>query len=78
MVCDIAVQRNNEDGWISIGQGANLFRQYAPEQFDTFREIYGYKTLKNFMRATHMFKVLDESSPKDGLRILYRLMPSVD
>lgn len=73
MLGDIAIQMSREDGWALISLAGNLIKEHAPDELEQMKEKYGYGSLKKLIQASEFFDVHEETTPKGGARILYRL-----
>lgn len=74
-LCDIAQQRGDAGGWVSLDLAGQLLRRREPEDVARMQERYGHKTLKRLLLATQLFDVADQPARK-GSRAIYRVKPS--
>jgi hypothetical protein len=73
MLGDIATQMGREDGWALISSAGHLIKEHAPEELDQMKEMHGYSSLKNLIKASEVFDINEEVTQKGGTRHLYRL-----
>jgi len=73
---DVADQMKRPDGWTVINTAGNLLKEHAPNEYSQLQEKYGYRKLKEFILATELFDLKEESTVKGGTRVLYRLKPN--
>lgn len=74
---DIAEQVQRSDGWTLLNTASQLIRQHAPDEIALLKANYGHSTLKSLILASEMFEVFEEATQKGGVRVLYRLKPSL-
>lgn len=75
LLADIADQIGCEEGWATMSAAGQFLKEHAPNEIQSLKEHYGYKTLKSFIHATEIFDIKEEKTSKGGTRILYRLNP---
>lgn len=57
-----------------MSAAGQFLKQHAPNEIESLKEQYGYKTLKSFIQATEIFDIMEGKTSKGGIRLLYRLM----
>lgn len=78
MLGDIAKRTARADGWAVLAQAANVIAHEAPEELKDLRERFGHSRLKAVMLATGLFDVVDEPTPRGGVRTIYRTHAQYD
>ena len=69
----IATQIIRTDGWSVFATAGGLLKQRMPEEVASLKVRYGHKTLKSLILATELFDTAEESTPRGGSRLLYRI-----
>ncbi len=68
---DAAKRYARPDGWVVLQR----VEKEIPHEIKNLRNKQAYKTLREFLQATHLFDLVEELTAKGGLRALYRLKP---
>jgi len=76
LLSEIAGQKVRQDGWISLDVAISTIKKRSPEELNSLEQKFGFKKLKDLMKATNLFEFSDESTKKGGRRILYRNISS--
>lgn len=69
---DVAAQIHRKDGWTYLAHAGNLAQKELPEEVNSIKERYGFKTLKTLLLGSEIFDVFDEPLPGGGFRTLYK------
>jgi hypothetical protein len=69
---DVENKMARKDGWTSLHTAASLVGNSAPKELIAMKEKYGHKKLKNYILATQVFDLKEETTDKGGIRLLYR------
>ena len=69
----ISLQTPRSDGWSVFATAGSLLKQRMPEEMAALRVRYGHKTLKSLVLATELFDTAEESTPRGGSRLLYKI-----
>jgi hypothetical protein len=72
LLSEIAGQKVRPDGWISLDVAISTIKKQSPEELNSLEQKFGFKKLKDLMKATNLFEFSDESTKKGGRRILYK------
>jgi hypothetical protein len=76
LLSEIAGQKLRPDGWISLDVAISTIKKQSPEDLNSLEQKFGFKKLKDLMKATNLFEFSEESTKKGGRRILYRNISS--
>ena len=74
---DLAEHKARPDGWVVFQHTEQFIRQQVPEEFANLEKRFGYKTVKEILLATEFFDIDEEPTKKGGVRLLYRIKPSL-
>jgi hypothetical protein len=74
---EIVQQLGRADGCVYLNTAGVLLRQHAPNDYKEMRKRTGHKNLKALILATGLFDIVEETTEKGGVRILYRFKPGV-
>lgn len=75
---DVAQTNARPDGWAYLSTAGDVARRLAEDDFLHLKERYGYRSFRDFARATGLFEVSEEPTGNGNLRTLFRLVSSAE
>ena len=72
LLLNISIQQPRLDGWTLLDNADRQLRLTLPEEMGRLKNSYGYKTVKELIRASELFDIYEEPTKKGGVRVLYR------
>ncbi len=78
LLLNISIQQPRSDGWTLLGNADRQLRLTLPDEMGQLKNSYGYKTVKELIRASEFFDINEELTKKGGVRVLYRPKPELD
>lgn len=77
LLLNVAIQQPRADGWTFFTVACQQLRLILPEEMGQLKNEWGYGTLKELMLASGLFDIIEESTEKGGIRVLYRPKPEL-
>ncbi|MDO9270555.1 MAG: hypothetical protein Q7T96_15740 [Methylobacter sp.] len=77
LLLNVAIQQPRADGWTFFTVACQQLRLILPEEMGQLKNEWGYGTLKELMLASELFDIIEESTEKGGIRVLYRPKPEL-
>lgn len=72
LLSDVATQIHRKDGWTYLAHAGDLAKKELPEEVNSIKERYGFKTFKTLLVGSEMFDVFDEPLSGGRFRTLYK------
>jgi len=77
LLLNISIQQPRLDGWTLLENADRQLRITLPEEMGRLKSSYGFKTVKELIRASELFDIHEEPTKKGGFRVLYRSKPEL-
>ena len=77
LLLNFSIQQPGSDGWTLLGNADRQLRTTLPDEMGRLKTSYGYKTVKELIRASEFFDIKEEITKKGGVRVLYRPKPEL-
>jgi hypothetical protein len=78
LLLNISIQQPRLDGWTLLDNADRQLRLTLPDEMRQLKNRYGYKTVKELIRAFEFFDIYEEPTKKGGVRVLYRPKPELE
>ena len=72
LLLNISIQRPRSDGWTLLDNADRQLRLTLPDEMEQLKNRYGYKNVKELIRASELFDINEKPTKKGGVRVLYR------
>ncbi len=77
LLLNISIQQPRSDGWALLDNADRQLRLTLPEEMGRLKSSYGYKAVKELIRASELLDIHEEPTKKGGVRVLYRPKPEL-
>jgi hypothetical protein len=72
---NLTLQNKGTDGWTILDKAESKLDQEASDEVSTLKKMLNCRTLKEILQKTEVFEFREETTPKGGIRQLYRVKP---
>jgi hypothetical protein len=75
MLGKLSLQINRDDGWTILTKAEGKLDQEAIDEISSLKKQLNCTTLNDLLLKTEVFDLLEETTKKGGIRLLYRVKP---